>query len=151
MKRILWILMLCFPILVQAQSSSMNVQQEFIFENDSEESEIYIDIMPDTWTLSFGLVGIVNKGSLSVVLYDPSGKKQGGFGLKSQNTRRENSLKNDQVTYSFKSKSAMGAKGTMEKSFAKPAVGKWTVKIIPDGVDGHLAVHVMHHQMDKEE
>lgn len=119
----------------QGQNASQQQQQqdpesfftsgrEISFADDSKGEEITIEIEKDTRIFELKIYTIIEKGRVSVDIYDPENNRQGKFSVGTQ----LNSGKNER------------ASGEFSKHLREPIAGKWRIKISPSGASGRINI-----------
>ena len=112
------------------KSNEVNSQTEIKLErtiklmNDSKPEEIEINIDKESDKFELKIYCTVGFGSVSIEIYDASGKKQGNFSVSTQLSTD----KNERVD------------GQYSKSLTDPDPGAWKVKIIPDKAEGRISI-----------
>ena len=73
--------------------SHSNLQQEFDFDDESGEKVIKIEVGPSMNMIGFNFQSNISSGSLIMSIFDPNGKREGGFTLKAHGDISEDQQK----------------------------------------------------------
>lgn len=95
-------------------------------KGESKTKEVVIDIEKEIPVLLVFINGGVKSGNVSIGIYDPNGKKQGGFSIEND-TNGNNEVVN----------------GSINKRFSAPIPGKWKVKVDSDKAFGNIFITSM--------
>jgi flagellar hook assembly protein FlgD len=106
----------------QIPGSSLKVERNIYIKEDSKAEDIIISIAKKTNQFSLSIESIINKGKLTIEIYDSSGKKQGNFTIETQLATE----KREEVN------------GQFQKSWRNLPIGKWKVKIIPSSATANI-------------
>ena len=143
----LFLLVTSFTLIGQTFSE---LQKEFRFEKETEEKEISFPAYTNTLDIGFFLKSQIGKGELKVFIYDPNGKKEGGFHLEAiskEEAKNKASTSNSNkgsniISYTITEDEEFGSSGSMNKSISKPIPGTWRVKIIATKLTGALSIQL---------
>ena len=126
------LLFLTFSLISFAQDSTFNLRREIqLHDYDSKEKTVTLNVGDDTNQLFIMINCRVNKGSVSITIFSPSGHERGDFEIESQFDEglSETSGKHDEVV-----------EGSINKNIKSPEKGKWLVKIKPTTTNGVLLI-----------
>ncbi len=119
----LLILPALFPFLSIAQEypTSLKMTRELHFEQDSEKQTVLVEVQEAADVVEMQINARVEEGKLIVEVYDPQGKKQGGFSVGTQTTLSQNKNLMKRET----------AQGEYNKEIINPKAGMWKIVITP--------------------
>lgn len=103
--------------------------EEYVFDNDSSEHEIYMYIYRPFSELDFSFKGLIDKGDMVVTISDPSGKREGGFVLEARDKPNEKT-------------GSTSVNGDMSKQIENPIYGKWVIRVTGKRAKGNITVSV---------
>lgn len=112
------------PAPTTKSETNVSVERNIRLENDSKQHEVVINIKPKTQKLDLLISSSVNKGKITIEIYDPSGVKQGNFTVETQIGTAKEEVVN----------------GNIRKSLFEPEAGNWKVKIIPAEATGKIRI-----------
>lgn len=112
------------PAPTTKSETNVSVERNIRLENDSKQHEVLINIKPKTQKLDLLISSSVNKGKITIEIYDPSGVKQGNFTVETQIGTAKEEVVN----------------GNIRKSLFEPEAGIWKVKIIPAEATGKIRI-----------
>lgn len=159
MKNLIPIVLVLFSIGHLFGQSTADLKGDLEFDQESEERVHDLQIGEDVESLHFSFLGRISGGSLRIRIYDPNGKREGGFQLEcidqesepgtsgTQNSNRNRnsntnvstgSSSRETYSYSYRGNSKGGSQGSMNKNIDKPIPGIWQVKIITAKATGKL-------------
>jgi hypothetical protein len=92
-------------------------------KGESKTKEIVVNVEKKIPVMFLIIKGGVKSGIISVEIYDPNGKKQGGFSIESDN-----------------SKIGEIVNGSINKSLKRPIIGNWKIKIDSDKAIGDIFI-----------
>ncbi len=118
-------LFICLLPNLSAQSSS-RMEYTYELEYNSEKIENIVDVKNNSENLAISFQGVILEGALTIVAYDPSGKKETTLSLISSGS--------DTSTNS--------AKGNIQELFDNPKPGIWKIFIDTKNVTGRAVVLV---------
>ncbi len=139
-----------------SQSSShsqSHLSQEFTFDGETGDRQVVIDVHQETRMLSFMFQSKISAGNLTMNIFDPNGKGEGGFVLEAveqvekgaTNNSNQNSNQNSNNgvhTYTMVHSKGGKSSGSMNKQIEHPIPGVWTVKISAKELTGSLGIHL---------
>lgn len=150
MKTLKVILALSFLSLVvnstEAQHQNFNIKKELEVKKSSKEKVLTVEVLKDRKVMMLNVSCNVFHGSIGVEIYDPLGKKKGGFLVRNDVKKSKESRKLfvDIIKEFFsgvkKNSTTKNANGMMDKTFHFPQKGEWKIKIIPKKASGHVSI-----------
>ena len=115
-------------------SSSTSEDREIRIYDYSKDQEIELEVFGDTKYFELNIESNIRYGILKVELYDPTGKKQGRFSVKTIVSAEERKkMKPDQKNYMSEI-----VTGRINKQFSDPIAGMWKVKVFPKQASGAI-------------
>ena len=103
---------------LNAQPMQINLEKEMQFDGTPNEYEFLLEVKRGQKELNLDVKGIVDGGSVKVLLFDPNGKKECKLVLKA--------------------KKGSKAKGVLGEALAHPKAGTWKLVVHNDGASGKL-------------
>jgi hypothetical protein len=103
------------------------------FDNESEKSEVKINMTADYNLLQLQIVGNFESGKVTLELIDPKGEKRGSFNLKTDDpivVKGKNTTSKDMVS------------GNLNKEFQNPLPGEWIIRAIPVNATGSINISI---------
>lgn len=105
----------------------VEVERTILLEKDSQTDEVAIDIEQGSPRFELLIRSSVSNGKVTIELYDPVGKKQGNFTVRTLLNSEKEEIVN----------------GEIRKFLVGPQEGKWKVKIIPVDATGRIKIHTV--------
>jgi len=116
--------------------SSTSEERTITIYDYSTERTIDLEVFEGTNFFTLKVESSINYGSLKVEIYNPSGKKQGQFSVKSISTLEETKLREP----GSKNYIAETVVGRINKTFSMTKAGVWKIKIYPKKASGIITV-----------
>ena len=151
---IICLLSLSIPITLYGQSgisnsqSSSQINKDFKFNRESSNQQVTFEVGPDCEEFRFKCNGEISEGHLNIKIYDPNGKKEGGFTLeavkksKGTNSNSNSNSDDNSSSYVFVFSGNGKSRGNMHKNIQAPIAGTWVVKIQADEVTGEAEINL---------
>jgi len=95
-------------------------------KGESKIKEVVVNVEEKIPVMFLIINGGVKSGIISVEIYDPNGKKQGGFSIESDDS------KNGEIV-----------NGSINKSLKKPMIGNWKIRVDSDKAIGNVFITSM--------
>ncbi|MCD2259910.1 hypothetical protein [Psychroserpens luteolus] len=125
---IIFTLFLSFGALAQTE---FKTTRNLGFKASSKTQSVNIKLSENTTALQLFINCAVKKGSVSIVIYDPSDEKQGEFSVESIESEDDGSL------FSMLKD---GVTGQINKYINKPQKGNWKIVFIPINATGRVEI-----------
>jgi hypothetical protein len=133
-----------------SQESTFNLRREIQLNDfDSEAKTITLNVGSDTNKLYIMINCRVNKGSLSIGIFSPSGEKKWDFEIESQfdegskaTTRKSSGI----VEGGSTKNNTEVVEGRINKNIKMPEKGTWSIQIKPTNTSGLLQIETKQFQ-----
>lgn len=117
---------LLFTSFTFSQEQTMfNIQRTIELKHESQIKEVKFEMNEKDCRFDLRISSVVQKGEVTVEIYDPNGKKQGNFSVGCQ-VGSEDSLEI--------------VNGMITKRIDNPILGDWKVKISPNNANGKVTI-----------
>lgn len=103
------------------------------FDNESEKSEVKINMTADYNFLQIQIASNFESGKMTLELIDPKGEKRGSFNL----------ITDDPIVVKGKNTTSREmVSGNLNKEFRNPLAGEWIIRAIPVDATGSINISI---------
>lgn len=108
-------------------SDRSSFEEKIEFNDNNTGYKIVLDVDKSLSHIDFKFEAIIDKGDLLIVIFDPNGKREGGFELQARTTpdRKHNST---------------SVNGNMKKQILHPLLGEWVISVKAINAKGTITV-----------
>jgi hypothetical protein len=131
MKQLLVLMTILIEGLLFAQSTEFTTTRRLGFNQSVKTQQVEIDSPENTAQLNLKILCSVEKGTVKIQIFNPSGKKEGEFKVEGTETESTGEL------YDLLQN---GVSGEINKKVYDPEKGSWLVKFIPEKATGKVQI-----------
>ena len=122
-------------------SSSTSENRKIKIFKSSKEQVLEFEVYKESEIFKLDIESKIIFGSLRIEVYDPTGKEQGRFSVKTMTNKDDkNTSQQAFEDLGIKNPSSESVTGKMDKLFFEPVVGKWNIKIFPKIAIGEINI-----------
>jgi nitrogen fixation protein FixH len=144
MKAKLMVYLFCaaYAINTYGQENMLNLQRTIPLKQKTKEQKIEIEVSGDVDQFDLKIMCDIEKGKVTIEVFDPAGRKQGKFTLGSEDYKAEPNEEGE-LTYADREQ------GKLEKSVKDPDNGIWIIRVTQQKAKGYLNIRSSQHYRSK--